>query len=909
MDEDDDLSQLGEVDHTEGSIGTQDDFRTEDGAADDDSEQSDDEVLPSIETDQEEDGELRESRPASSASQRSHEFTEEELDRAAEEAFRAEMAKEQSQGRAASSRETPDADGSETKSHSSRAGRAAAAADDASSHHTDEDVFSDKSPRSSLGSYDMGSESGKAGGLHEFPDNLTTATGRSPRISDISQYDKEDFVPTIRGTPRPAFRTPSDVRAMQMSSPAQSVTGGGDGVSPRSSRRYMPMSGSRLGTPTASAQYSPKRTPDRLKPARKEAPLVLLHCTLLPLRWVWGGLVGALEAADMSQDVKALRDAWRVLQDRMGDTTCERGILLGHPQSDYEVLEERLLEALELPLRRRARILECGHYLGPSNEMLGYDDDDDDESCLDSEEGYGYDDDRDDDAASGRRRSVASKTSHANKANRKDRRHWCGTCRDEIRYESLGPGKVFRVKVYASNGLMKAGAWEACWKEMERVDVEIEPIVAPAVQDELVRLAAARQEEADIAHEVTEQFREEKKAARKLDRDDTPRKAKSGTNANGKRSRRDMHARVDDVPDGASELEVDPLGSSAGQEDREPTPEPHHDSYANPYGEEKLHAGDNSRREKLASASFLDLLLESARVLLQDRKNLAILALSTFVLLLAVRTANRELPYEQGISGIMANIPGMRHIPALESSQAALQQDVPEQDIPADDEVEATSADQSDSLDPEDIDNIIAATEETVPEENILGESEVAPSPECDDHASLEGSDAELPEYASVPSERDFVDAAATATQDASSGYDACATGSAAHDKADAPAVSEAPDFAETEVEVVTEKKTVRIVQTVTETETQFECLRVTATEFIQLAEPTSHAVEVLDAFMRPQDNADLHVHVHVGYGPVYEKASCAGGALTLPRIDGIDHDMLEEPEFKAAEVDIEEEF
>merc|ERR1712000_482161 len=114
----------------------------------------------------------------------------------------------------------------------------------------------------------------------------------------------------------------------------------------------------------------------------------------------------------------------------MGDTTCERGILLPHPQNDFEILEERLLEALELPLRRRARILECGHYLGPSNDLtLLSDSESDDEDYYPS--------------SPRRSQSLAHKDTH-----------WCSTCHSEIRYDSLGLGKVFRVKVYASNGLI-----------------------------------------------------------------------------------------------------------------------------------------------------------------------------------------------------------------------------------------------------------------------------------------------------------------------------------------------------------------------------------------------------------------------------------------------------------------------
>ncbi|SPQ27210.1 5e064fea-7bfd-4d8c-b240-2e0574ed050c [Thermothielavioides terrestris] len=355
-----------------------------------------------------------------------------------------------------------------------------------SSHNEPEDdVFSDRSARSSVCSLDPNELDVKT---PQAKDSLSrrdsyASSRQSPRtvsgfstISGLSQYDKEQFVPVSRETRMP-FRTPSEIRAIQMSSPTPSVF---NGSSPRSSKRnggggssgFPPVS--HLSSPIASAQYSPKgrSTPPRFK-SRKEAPLVLLHVTLLPLRWVWGDVVNSLDAVhgkvldetgqpfEASEQLKTLRDSWRQLQDRVGDTVLERGVLLPHPQNDYEVLEERLLEALELPLRRRARILECGHYLGPSNEMA----DEEDES-----------EDDDDASQSGRGKD--------------EKRHWCNTCRNEIRYEHLGPGKVFRIKVYASNGLMKAGAWEACWKEMERVDVEVEPIVDSALQNELEKLGA-----------------------------------------------------------------------------------------------------------------------------------------------------------------------------------------------------------------------------------------------------------------------------------------------------------------------------------------------------------------------------------------------------------------------------------
>ncbi|KAL1898897.1 hypothetical protein Sste5346_003308 [Sporothrix stenoceras] len=434
----------------------------------------------------------------------------------------------------------------------------------------DDDVFSDRSPRSSLGSFEHNSGASNNGvdehqkmNIHSTSDDATEHqesedehdyledTGSvtyhretshySPRMSGVSgisrmsQYeqhqedddeeynDGDDYAHhTIRGTPRAAFRTPSSVRAIQMSSPSPSVI---FGVSPRSAARRR-----RLGTGSglddgqsmgsvgtySSLPGSPSKnhTPTRFKVFRKPepAPLVLLHATLMPTRWVWSDVLRTLDESisrsssdrpssrspssmgsprksrgkndvslhdedaaetasfEPSAALKRLHGAWCQLQDYSlgADTVAERGVLLPHPQNDYEVLEERLLEALELPVRRRARILECGHYLGPA--------DDEDDEDYEDEDGY-YNERAEEDESS--------------------KRHWCTTCRSDIRYESLGAERVFRVKVYASNGLMTVGAWAACWSEMERVDVEIEPIVAdPALLRELNQLRTQQQQEA-----------------------------------------------------------------------------------------------------------------------------------------------------------------------------------------------------------------------------------------------------------------------------------------------------------------------------------------------------------------------------------------------------------------------------
>lgn len=373
----------------------------------------------------------------------------------------------------------PDCSASHTL-HSPTAQSSVGESAEGSHNGAEDDIFSDRSPRSSVHSSDehydddtieqtteKGQESPYARSRVVSGVSISDASVVSD-LSRLSRYEKQDFIPTSREN-RPAFRSPSSVRALQMSSPTPSII-----TSPtRSAKRQSGFPTiSRLGSPSVSGQFSPRgrSTPSRFK--KQEAPLVLLHVTLLPLRWGYGEMMNHFDAKKLaplafsSEGIKNLRGAWRQLQDRLGDTVLERGILLPHPQNDYEVLEERMLETLELPLRRRARILECGHYLGPSNEMTIGDD-------MENESEYNSD------------------VEGSDAGVKENKRHWCKTCRGDIKYEELGTERVFRIKVYASNGLMSAGAWDACWKEMERVDIEVEPIIDSAIQNDLAKLSAA----------------------------------------------------------------------------------------------------------------------------------------------------------------------------------------------------------------------------------------------------------------------------------------------------------------------------------------------------------------------------------------------------------------------------------
>ncbi|KAL4727224.1 hypothetical protein ACLX1H_006125 [Fusarium chlamydosporum] len=418
------------------------------------------------------------------------------------------------------------------------------AGENSSHHEHEDDVFSDRSPRSSVGSVSEGD--------HRKAQDAMSRMTRSPRVSGISgisgfsEYDREeeDFIPTIRGNPRPIFRSPSSVKAMQMSSPPGSTVGG----SPRSGRRAPLPSSSRISSPRFSEQYSPKRTPPRFK--RSTPPLVLLHVTLLPLRWPWGEVLENADPEELSKECKTIKDAWRTLQDRMGDTTVERGILLPHPQNDYEVLEERLLEALELPMRRRARILECGHYLGPSNMM----------TIEDSESESDEDEEEDDEEESEKRRESRRQSQPT---------HWCKTCKSDIHYESLGQGKIFRVKVYASNGLIRGGAWEACWKEMERVDVEIEPLVDAVSQHELVQLEA--DQERDLA------MREAEEEERYVRLEEERREFESRERGRVSRRRGDSHGPIEDLTMNEGESHHDASQHAESVHDKSTYDQSHHE--------------------------------------------------------------------------------------------------------------------------------------------------------------------------------------------------------------------------------------------------------------------------------------------------------------------------------------------
>ena len=213
-------------------------------------------------------------------------------------------------------------------------------------------------------------------------------------------------------------------------------------LTPSSQRRYKLSTPSRDGTPRSTHSLHSPRTSSRLSPTKqpkvkKEYPLILLHVTLLPLHLSYPDTL--LETVLPSSTLTNLH----LLREKLTSTVLSRGLLIPHPREDYDLLESRLLESLELKL---PRILKCGHFhlsADEEAEIIAAAEDD----GLDIEESGVADADICED---------------------------CGRRVRDGKFGATGEGeRRWDVRIYAANGMMRAGAWGAAWREMERVDVEI----------------------------------------------------------------------------------------------------------------------------------------------------------------------------------------------------------------------------------------------------------------------------------------------------------------------------------------------------------------------------------------------------------------------------------------------------
>lgn len=146
----------------------------------------------------------------------------------------------------------------------------------------------------------------------------------------------------------------------------------------------------------------------------EEYPLILLHCTLLPPSLSLNPNLPIPSESALSKGLPPKYfQRWKLLEDKIlaSGVLRDRGMLISHPEEDYTLLEERVFESLDIPT---------------SSSSTGF-----------------------------------SKTNN----------HPTEVAEDAD--GDNGNEKPFDLRIYAANGLMRAGAWRAAWREMEKVDVEI----------------------------------------------------------------------------------------------------------------------------------------------------------------------------------------------------------------------------------------------------------------------------------------------------------------------------------------------------------------------------------------------------------------------------------------------------
>ncbi|KAI4213841.1 MAG: hypothetical protein LQ351_003535 [Letrouitia transgressa] len=393
---------------------------------------------------------------------------------------------------------------------------------------------------------------------HHSNDDISELFSDSRQSSSVLGQQRSS--PYVALKAKSPFRNPSSVRALQMDTtpppflPSSLLHSHSVFTTPSLS-----------GTPRSvrsrhSAMHSPTKKPPNKK-ARKEYPLVLLHVTLLPITSYPQEILRQVLPDYIIEN-------WKILRERATETVLERGILIPHPKEDYDLLEERLLESLDL---KSPRILKCGHFHIDPDE--------------DTRIGGSY-------------------------ANRSDAGHdeedTCEDCGRKVKHGRLGSGSGNRrwdIKIFAANGLMRAGAWSAAWGEMERVDVEILPWM-----------------EEDMKRELNLRMIEEQQLVENME------------------SETIQHCRKEIGTDNARIREV--YGDNATADFEQPV--------VNDSDNLKFPIQQEGPRDEIP---LTELLQNYILQLVQDRRNIAIFLLSATILLLYIRTkpasTNSLLPTQQ----------------------------------------------------------------------------------------------------------------------------------------------------------------------------------------------------------------------------------------------------------------------
>jgi hypothetical protein len=448
---------------------------------------------------------------------------------------------------------------------------------------------------------------------------------------------------------RPRFRNPESIRAMQMSSPPPLLSQ--QTSHERLNGSYKLATPSKNGRPESrqSAGGSRRRSirgeiSARPTPTPQQAPLVLLHVTILPMQVPYSHDIMVRIMPDW------LVENYKLLEEKLQDIILmRRGLLIPHPRDEYDLLEERILESLEL---KAPRILPCGHFVPPEDDY-GRENEDDAASVCDENNGRGS-------RMSGGTLAEGSNTSvHGDHS-------MCIDCHRELKKPGKGVGAGTRkwdIKIYAANGLMRAAAWEACWNDMERCDVEIHPWIPEEVRKTL-ETRAREEQEADKRKqqyniELQQQIQEaaaktkvlEKEASEKKRQEDAElQKSFEAAAAALQRSieekaeekkkfEEDLEVKLEEAKEAVRlELEARALAESDAVADRFRALE------ALLKEKERVEANmeEASRQVRSAEIPLSTLLKNYVRVLLGDRRNFIILLLAAAVVYLGMNMGSTQ---------------------------------------------------------------------------------------------------------------------------------------------------------------------------------------------------------------------------------------------------------------------------
>ena len=487
--------------------------------------------------------------------------------------------------------------------------------------------------------------------IQDDEDDIISTLPPDSRVSSCLPFLQHEPLPYTPPKQRSPFRNPSSVRGMQLDLTPPHLRSP-TGTSRRSQHSRTPHH--RTSTPRSvrshfSTRHQQPRSPPKPArpsppPSKKEHPLVLLHITLLPV-------ASPYSAASLSAIAPPhVLANWTLLREKVPDTVLERGILIPHPRDDYELLEERLLESLELAA---PRILKCGHFrLEPEEEAALFAD------LREGTQAERYASCTHHDvcevgtcattAAAATRAGV--ETEDEDEGN--DDLDLCADCGRRVRDGRMGSAgkgnRRWEIRIYAANGLMRAGAWGAAWREMERVDVEICPWMEDSIRRELEEARAAEEREAAVAREM------EAEAEGHVVQGDAVGGGSSGGGAVGGRGgspcRMDEERRKEIYGDVASAHDTGTTGIMRGGEAKG-------QAFIDGLEDDgsatriRVQARAGAHRGKPAAAATTSrevplqrLLLNYVRLLLQDRKNVALALLGFAVLLLAVRPSGRSVP-------------------------------------------------------------------------------------------------------------------------------------------------------------------------------------------------------------------------------------------------------------------------